>query len=243
MKKLKEILFKRHKTKTKDFNRFFTIPNLITLVRMVLTTLLIALCFESITRRDLALNYLTLGILVFVAGDILDGFLARRLGQESISGAILDIIADRIYYPFYYFLLSVFFPEILPISVLFFISFNFLDLYLSLQFLRFNIPSINYFWKVDGSIYNYNFSPFGKFANSGILLILSILYSKFLRNPLILLSMYLTVLSIILLKSFFVYKVGILCGEIKEEHIEWIRSKAKAVYIVLLILLTVVILV
>jgi phosphatidylglycerophosphate synthase len=70
--------------------RFGTLPDFITLSRLVLTPVLWILALVG--ERPL------LGILVAVAGftDILDGFLARRLGRTSRWGSQLDSLADMV---------------------------------------------------------------------------------------------------------------------------------------------------
>jgi phosphatidylglycerophosphate synthase len=70
--------------------RFGTLPDFITLSRLVLTPVLWILALLG--ERPL------LGVLVAVAGftDILDGFLARRLGRTSRWGSQLDSVADMV---------------------------------------------------------------------------------------------------------------------------------------------------
>lgn len=68
-----------------------TIPNVITVLRLVIvvpiTVLLVSDAAPVVTLVLLAL---------FGASDWVDGYLARRLGQTSRTGAILDPIADRV---------------------------------------------------------------------------------------------------------------------------------------------------
>ena len=69
------------------------IPNLLTLLRILLIPIFI-LCYYLPN----AWGYLiTTGIFVFACiTDWLDGYLARRLGQESRFGAFLDPVADKL---------------------------------------------------------------------------------------------------------------------------------------------------
>jgi len=71
-------------------NGNWTIPNALTLARILLTPLFIALFVGGNHRGALAL--------FFLAGltDALDGFLARVLDQRSQLGAILDPLADKV---------------------------------------------------------------------------------------------------------------------------------------------------
>ena len=70
--------------------RFGTLPDFITLSRLVLTPVLWVLALLG--ERPI------LGVLVAVAGftDILDGFLARRTGRTSRWGSQLDSVADMV---------------------------------------------------------------------------------------------------------------------------------------------------
>lgn len=72
--------------------RVLTIPNLLSAVRLLGVPLFLWLVL--VPEADL------LALLVLVASgitDYLDGYLARRLGQVSKVGALLDPIADRLY--------------------------------------------------------------------------------------------------------------------------------------------------
>jgi cardiolipin synthase len=74
-----------------DRKGWLTLPNLVTVVRLVLVVPIVLL----LVRGEQPV--LTLALLVaFGASDWIDGFLARRLGQVSRVGALLDPIADRI---------------------------------------------------------------------------------------------------------------------------------------------------
>lgn len=68
----------------------FTVPNLITLIRLVLIPVYVWLLFGQDDRYGAAILLGCLG-----ATDWVDGFLARRLGQVSELGKILDPVTDR----------------------------------------------------------------------------------------------------------------------------------------------------
>jgi len=144
-----------------------TWANAVTVLRVFVSLSLFALAASS---RNEILNYWGLGI--FWALDILDGALARRLDQETIFGAQLDILADRILIVFFYLNYQTFHPQFTPAIVLFLVQFMVLDHYLSNQFLRWPIISPNYFDKVDRVIWQLNWSPVGKVCNSGLVTIL-----------------------------------------------------------------------
>jgi len=71
----------------------YTLPNILTLVRMIFIPILVAMYFLPVPWNHLV----TTGLFV-IAGltDWLDGFLARRLEQHSRFGAFLDPVADKL---------------------------------------------------------------------------------------------------------------------------------------------------
>lgn len=68
-----------------------TLPNAITLVRLLLTLPICVLIVFG-TRPVLTLVL----VVVFGASDWVDGYLARKLGQTSRFGAVFDPVADRL---------------------------------------------------------------------------------------------------------------------------------------------------
>jgi cardiolipin synthase len=71
-------------------SRILTVPNLLTVFRMVLIPVFVTLLFYQ--RFSFALAVFILAGLT----DGLDGLLARRFGQQSQLGTILDPIADKL---------------------------------------------------------------------------------------------------------------------------------------------------
>lgn len=71
----------------------FNVPNGVTILRVILTVPIAWLVYQGG-----AVEVLLAGILLMIAWgtDGLDGFLARRLGQSSLAGALLDLVADRL---------------------------------------------------------------------------------------------------------------------------------------------------
>jgi cardiolipin synthase (CMP-forming) len=80
-------------TTARPNSRIMNVPNSLTLSRVILT--LLAAVFLLTGRDSLRISG---GIILIVAWatDWLDGFLARRLNQTSLLGAVLDLISDRI---------------------------------------------------------------------------------------------------------------------------------------------------
>lgn len=69
----------------------FTLPNVLSLFRLVLVPVFLILLVQGEDAWAL------LVLIVASATDFLDGFLARRLGQVSRLGQLLDPAADRLY--------------------------------------------------------------------------------------------------------------------------------------------------
>jgi CDP-diacylglycerol--glycerol-3-phosphate 3-phosphatidyltransferase len=70
------------------------LPNLLTFAR-ILTLPLVLVFIDNYSRI-----WSLCSALVFVAGsltDLLDGYLARRMGRESVLGAFLDPLADKLF--------------------------------------------------------------------------------------------------------------------------------------------------
>jgi CDP-diacylglycerol--glycerol-3-phosphate 3-phosphatidyltransferase len=152
----------------------FSVPNVITIIRFIGSLVFFML---AIVKMDLTYNFI--GLVIHWIGDIVDGNWARFFKQETIVGAEIDIIADRVGFLFFYVLYLVFKPELaLPVA-LFVINFAFIDFYLSYQFLKFGLISINYFYKVDRTVYRLNFSFLGKAANTVVVTLTLIFFPQF----------------------------------------------------------------
>jgi CDP-diacylglycerol--glycerol-3-phosphate 3-phosphatidyltransferase len=140
-----------------------SVPNLITLARLLGSLVFFVL---AILRQNPLYNYIGLG--VHWLGDVADGAYARRFRQETVLGAEIDIIADRIETLFFFLNFLHFRPWLFLPAVLYILDFAFVDFYLSNRFRAFGIISPNYFDKVDARVYRWNFSPAGKFVNSTV---------------------------------------------------------------------------
>src|SRR5262249_3429826 len=70
-------------------SRIITLPNLLTIIRMVLIPVFVSLLFYQ--------KFVWALVIFVIAGitDGLDGLFARRFGQQSQLGRILDPIADK----------------------------------------------------------------------------------------------------------------------------------------------------
>ena len=140
---------------------FVNVPNVVTLVRTVLSVVIGAV---AVSTGDLVL--LAVGYAVFWAGDIADGWLARRLGQETRFGAVFDIVCDRACTGVMCVGLLASVPAVLPVVLVFVLSFMVLDSMLSLAFLCWSVMSPNHFHVVDRRVWQLNWSPAAKAVNS-----------------------------------------------------------------------------
>ena len=136
-------------------------PNAVTVVRTVAS---VALGLWAITAQSLVLLVGAYGI--YWIGDMLDGYLARRLGQETKPGAVLDIICDRACSAICACCILMLAPETWPAILPFLLSFLMVDTMLSLSFLYWDIKSPNYFGRVDKRVWRLNWSPPAKALNT-----------------------------------------------------------------------------
>ncbi len=87
-------------------SRIVTLPNILTVIRMVLIPVFVSLLFYQKFAWALA-TFVTAGVT-----DGLDGLLARRFNQKSQLGTILDPIADKLLLVTSFIVLSL--PSIIP---------------------------------------------------------------------------------------------------------------------------------
>jgi CDP-diacylglycerol--glycerol-3-phosphate 3-phosphatidyltransferase len=137
------------------------VPNTITVVRTIAA---VVLSIASLVDRSPAL--LVGGYATYWIGDMLDGWSARRLDQETRIGAVLDILSDRASAaPLAAAFLSLRPDAAVPIAV-FLLQFMVLDCLLSLAFLGWPIKSPNEFGQVDRSVYRLNWATPAKALNT-----------------------------------------------------------------------------
>lgn len=148
---------------------FYSEANIITLLRLLGSLVFFAL---AVIKQSPTYNFIGLGVHWF--GDVLDGFCARKCKQETILGAEIDIIADRVETLFFYLIFLHFHPNLIVPAVIYILDFAFFDFYLSYQFLKYDIISPNYFYKVDKTVFKLNYSPMAKFCNSTVVTLILI---------------------------------------------------------------------
>lgn len=175
---------------------FYSEANVLTLLRLALS-----LVFFILAILKQSFGYNLIGFFVHWIGDFFDGFYARKRNQETILGAEIDIIADRLEVIFFYVILLHFRPNLFLPAALYLIDYAFVDFYLSYQFVKYDIISPNYFYKVDKIIYLLNYSPGGKFSNSSVVTLTLI----FLPQLSLFVSIYAT--GLIIIKSYSVCRL------------------------------------
>ena len=87
--RLKEGPFLKEKIR-KLFSNVWTIPNMLTILRIILIPVFVVLFFKDLKKAALA---------VFIAAsltDMLDGYLARKLNQITDFGKLFDPLADKL---------------------------------------------------------------------------------------------------------------------------------------------------
>lgn len=143
------------------------VPNRITLIRTIIAMVIAAIAF-----RTGLLSWLVIGYAAYWLGDMADGAVARARNEESVAGAVFDIVCDR---ACSFLLAAAFmatFPETIGPLAIFLVQFGVLDTMLSLAFLLWpGTLSPNYFYKVDKPIWVWNWSKPAKAVNTAAVVI------------------------------------------------------------------------
>ncbi|MFC1724052.1 CDP-alcohol phosphatidyltransferase family protein [candidate division KSB1 bacterium] len=155
------------KSRTPD--SYLTEANLITLIRLVLS-----ITFYTMAVIEQNPTYNLIGFGIHLIGDFIDGACAKLFKQETILGAEIDLIADRIEVIYFYVNLLHFNSELYLPVLIYLMDYAFVDFYLGYQFNKYDIISPDYFFKVDKTVHLLNFSKVGKFVNSTLFAVLVI---------------------------------------------------------------------
>jgi CDP-diacylglycerol---glycerol-3-phosphate 3-phosphatidyltransferase len=138
------------------------IPNQITLVRTIAAMLVAIYAFHAGGWK-----WLVIGYVVYWAGDILDGTVARLLDQETVIGAVFDVICDRANCLLLAGAFIAAYPAVTGPLTLYVLQFTVIDTMLTLAFLLWpGVISPNYFYQVDRHIWLWNWSKVAKALNS-----------------------------------------------------------------------------
>ncbi len=147
--------------------RLATPATIVTVVRTVASVVLAAF---AASQGDKTL--LVIALLVHWVGDSLDGLVARVLDCETRTGAVLDIMSDRLCAAAFYVGLAWLEPGLAPAIFVYLLEFMVVDCFLSISFLAWPITSPNYFYVIDRRLWLLNWSHPGKAVNSGLFAIL-----------------------------------------------------------------------
>ena len=147
-----------------------TWPNLVTAVRTIATVVAVAVAVATGSDR-----WLLAALSCYWVGDIVDGLLARITRRETRTGAVLDVLADRLSVCL---VVSTYVganPAAAVPAAVFLGQFVVLDAYITLAFARLSLLSPNYFGLVDATVYRLNWSPPAKVTNTGAVVLVWLL--------------------------------------------------------------------
>jgi CDP-diacylglycerol--glycerol-3-phosphate 3-phosphatidyltransferase len=119
-----------------------------------------------------SLVLLCVGLVVHWVGDSLDGWVARVRDCETRTGAVLDILSDRLCAAAFYIGLVWLHPHLGPAVFVYLAEFMVVDGFVSLGFLAWPLTSPNHFHVIDHRLWVLNWSHPGKAVNSGLFAIL-----------------------------------------------------------------------
>lgn len=160
-----------HRGCTAEFDeRWATTPNAVTLVRTLGTVVLWGMALVQADER-----LLLAALLCYWVGDIADGLVARLTGTETRTGAILDVLADRLCVCLVVVSYVTLHPAAAVPAGVFLLQFVVLDAYLTLAFRNWSLLSPNYFGLVDATIYRLNWSTPAKATNTGAVVLVVLL--------------------------------------------------------------------
>ncbi len=141
--------------------RWGTGPNLLTAMRTVATV--VAWAVAVTTSSD---GWLLAALHCYWIGDIADGLLARLTHRETRTGAVLDVLADRLSICLVVVSYVTAHPAAAAPAAVLLVQFVVLDAYLTLAFTRWSLLSPNYFGLVDTTVYRLNWSLPAKVTNT-----------------------------------------------------------------------------
>lgn len=124
-------------------NAVFTLPNIISIIRIALIPLFVFLYFDVSNPK----NYIYSLVILLVSGisDIVDGFIARRFNLVSDLGKLLDPIADKLTQGIIIFCLVMNHRDLIPLFCVLFIK-ELLTLFAATILLRSGAKPISSKW-------------------------------------------------------------------------------------------------
>lgn len=173
-----------------------TAPNVVTAARVLGTVL----CWAVAVTTDEA-GWLLAALLCYWIGDIADGLVARVLDRETRTGAVFDVLADRLSVCLVVVGYVTLHPSAAPPAAVFLLQFVVVDAYLTLTFARWSLLSPNYFGLVDTTVYRLNWSTPAKMTNTGAV-VLVVLFTGSIPAATVLASV------VLLVKAYSVVRVA-----------------------------------
>lgn len=190
---------KHHGWALPEVETLLTPASYVTYIRTVLS---VALGIFALLNHDQVMLFIALAC--YWVGDIADGWVARQLKCETRSGALLDILADRLCVAVIYIAYATMHAEMtFPIG-LYLLEFLWIDAFLSISFLFWPILSPNYFFLVDRKIFLLNWSLYAKAVNSSLFLLVTI----FIGSPELSTLVALLVICIKVYSMIHLYRIG-----------------------------------
>lgn len=160
-----------HRGCTSTFGELWaTPPNAVTAARTVGTVVLWSMAIG--TGEE---SWLLAALLCYWLGDMADGLLARLTDHETRTGAVLDVLADRLSVCLVVTTYVATHPQTVLPAAVFLVQFVVLDAYLTLTFVRWSLLSPNYFGLVDAAVYRLNWSPPAKATNTSAVVLVVLL--------------------------------------------------------------------
>jgi CDP-diacylglycerol--glycerol-3-phosphate 3-phosphatidyltransferase len=150
-----------------ETERVGTSATVITFVRTVASVVL-----AGLAARDQSITLLVVALVVYWAGDSLDGFVARIRGCETRIGAVLDILCDRFCAASFYLGLVWLHPDYAVPVFIYLGEFMVVDCFLSQAFQAWPVRSPNYLYVIDRPLWLWNWSKPGKAVNSSLFAVL-----------------------------------------------------------------------
>jgi CDP-diacylglycerol---glycerol-3-phosphate 3-phosphatidyltransferase len=147
--------------------RLGTPATIVTVIRTAASVTLAAIAASQGSK-----TLLVIALLVHWVGDSADGQVARMFDCETRTGAVLDIMSDRLCAAAFYIGLAWLEPHLAPAIFVYLAEFMVVDGFLSMAFLAWPITSPNYFYVIDHRMWLLNWSHPGKALNSGLFAIL-----------------------------------------------------------------------
>jgi CDP-diacylglycerol--glycerol-3-phosphate 3-phosphatidyltransferase len=158
-----------HRERPRPDQERVTAATVLTYLRTI-ATLILALA----AAQGASLTLLLVALAVYWAGDVADGVLARVRDEETRTGAVVDVLCDRLSAACFYVGFAWYDTSMLVPVALYLAEFMVLDATLTLAFLAWPVNSPNYFYLVDERIWRWNWSKPAKAVNSALFAVLMV---------------------------------------------------------------------